>query len=549
MRDRRRRLCSLVSAVATWTLLGAGCGGDRATAPPPVARVVVTAPATLLQFGEAVTVTAAVLGADGRPLTGRAVQWSSSQEALATVSATGVVTAGAVRGGTPEPVTITASSEGVAGTVALSVAPVPAAAVALTPGALTLSPGQTQAVAALLRDATGGTLSGRTITWSSSAPAVATVSAQGVVTGVAAGTAFIAARSDAARDSVAVVVVPAARLVFDVVPAQLPPRFGVGIVVRATLTGSDTLAGFAGTVTLQGEEGAVPFLGQPTAVARGGVATFHDLAITTAGSYRLRATAPQLGAAVSPPITVAATSTLPTIAVGTVTRSVVGAGYPGTSRYQVPVTLRDGAGQLAGPTPVTAAIVRGSATVLAGATTVTTAQGVATFDLTLRGTETLDLLLTAPGYQAKVQGVANPTSTVAAVLAQRQGADSVVAVGAVARISATLANRSAASAHAVTYEVSWNPAQLSLATDTMAVSTAPAINRTQLAEGVLRVTLAESSRLATAGAEVVLQRLQLLVRPGASGEQRVRIVTLELRGATGELLAPRATAETSFRVP
>jgi hypothetical protein len=477
------------------------------------------------------------------------VLWHSSQEALATVSATGVVTAGVVRGGTPEPVTITASSEGVSGTVALSVAPIPAATVALTPGALTLQPGQAQPLAALLRDATGGTLSGRTITWGSSAPAVATVNSQGVVTGVAAGAAFIAARSDAARDSVAVVVVPAARLVFDVVPTQVLPGFGVGIVVRATLTGSDTLTGFAGAVTLQGDEGAVPFLGVPTAVARGGVVTFHDLAITTAGSYRLRATAPALGAAVSPPITVTATSTLPTIAVGPVTRSVVGAGYPGTARYQVPVTLRDGAGQLAAPTPVTVAIVRGSATVLAGATTLTTAQGAATFDLTLRGTEALDLLLTAPGYQAKVQGVANPTSTVAAVLAQRQGADSVVAAGASARITATLANRAATPAHAVTYEVSWNPAQLSLAADTMAVGTAPVINRTQLAEGVLRVTLAESSRLAAAGAEVALQRLQLLVRPGASGEQRVRIVTLELRGATGELLAPRVTAETAFRVP
>jgi hypothetical protein len=132
---------------------------------------------------------------------------------------------------------------------------------------------------------------------------------------------------------------------------------------------------------------------------------------------------------------------------------------------------------------------------------------------------------------------------------QRNTADSVVAVGGTARLSATLANRTGVPVHAVTYELSWNPAQLSLAADTVAVGTAPAINRAQLAEGVLRVTLAESAPLAAAGTDVLLHRLHLLVRPGASGEQRVRIVTLELRGPAGELLGPRTTAETLFWVP
>lgn len=626
------RVSALVPVLIS--LLLAGCGGDRPVAPPRAARVTVTAPVTTLRFGETAALVAAVLDANGRLLTGRAVTWGSGNDAVAAVSAAGVVTAGAVRGGTSETVTVTATSEGVSGTVALQVAPIPAAQVTLTPAALALQPGQAQPLAAALRDATGGALTGRTITWSSSAPAVATVSAQGVVTAVGAGTTHVTAQSDAARDSVPVtvtvpvasltlspdslllalgdtrpftavvrdaagavlagrpvswsssapaiatvaadgrvtgvaagralviarsearadtapvtVVVPSARLVFDRVPAHVPPGFGVGIVVRATSTGSDTLAAFTGAVTLQGDGDAVPFLGTPTAVARGGVATFHDLAISAAGTYRLRATAPSLASSVSPPIAVATTSSLPTITVGTVTRTVVSTAFPGTSRYLLPVTLRDGGGQLVGPTPVSVAILRGAATLLAGQTTVTTVQGAATFDLTVRGAEALDLLLTAPGFQSRVQGVSSPTGSVSGMTVQRNTADSVVAVGGTARLSATLANRTGVPVHAVTYELSWNPAQLSLAADTVAVGTAPAINRAQLAEGVLRVTLAESAPLAAAGTDVLLHRLHLLVRPGASGEQRVRIVTLELRGPAGELLGPRTTAETLFRVP
>lgn len=630
----RLLLRRLTGGTVMGTLLAAGCGGERATEPPAVARVTVTAPVTTLQFGETVTLVATPRAGDGAPLAGRTVRWSSANEAVAPVTTGGTVTAGAVRGGAPETVTITATIEGVAGTVALTVAPVPAASLTIAPRTLSLQPGQSQPLTAALRDATGSALTERPVTWGSSAPAVATVSAQGAVTAVAAGTAFISARSDAARDSVAVtvvapvasvtivpdslvlslgdartlaavprdaggavlagravtwtstapaiatvsadgrvsgvaagralviarsetradtapvtVVVPVARLVFDRVPSPVAPGFGVGIVVRATSTGADTLVGFAGAVTLQAEEGSLTFVGSPTATAQRGVAVFNDVAIPTAGTYRLRATAPTMGPAVSPPLTIAPTTTLPAITVGTVTRTTVVTGFPGTSRYQLPVTLRDASGQPAGPTPVSVAIVRGAGTVVAGGAPVTTEAGAATVDVTIRGAEALDLLITAPGFQSRVQGVSNPTSASSGVALSRTAADTVVAVDGIARLTATLVHRAPVAAHAVTYEVSWNPAQLRLAADTVAVGAAPAINRTQLAEGVLRVTFAESAPLGAVGADTPLHRLSLQVRPGASGEQRVRLVTLELRGPAGEVLAPRVTSETIFRVP
>src|SRR5688572_16664765 len=70
------------------------------------------------------------------------------------------------------------------------------ASVGVTPATLTLTTGQTQQLTATLRDAGGAVLTGRTITWTTSAPTVATVSSSGLVTAVASGTATITATSE-----------------------------------------------------------------------------------------------------------------------------------------------------------------------------------------------------------------------------------------------------------------------------------------------------------------------------------------------------------------
>ena len=76
--------------------------------------------------------------------------------------------------------------------------PMPAAvsSVAVTPAILSLIPGGTGQLTATVRDAAGGVLSGRAISWQSSAIATATVSADGAVSGVAFGTATISATSE-----------------------------------------------------------------------------------------------------------------------------------------------------------------------------------------------------------------------------------------------------------------------------------------------------------------------------------------------------------------
>jgi Bacterial Ig-like domain (group 2) len=87
-----------------------------------VATVAVTLASPTVTVGSSVQATAVLKDADGNVLTGHLVTWTSSNTALATVTAAGVVT-GVAAGG---PVTITATSDGQSGTTGVTVVdPVP----------------------------------------------------------------------------------------------------------------------------------------------------------------------------------------------------------------------------------------------------------------------------------------------------------------------------------------------------------------------------------------------------------------------------------------
>ncbi len=83
----------------------------------------------------------------------------------------------------------------------------PVASVTVTPAAASVVMTHTLQLAATLRDADSNALVGRPVTWTSGNPKVATVSATGLVTGVAADTATIVAASGGIRGTAAVTVV------------------------------------------------------------------------------------------------------------------------------------------------------------------------------------------------------------------------------------------------------------------------------------------------------------------------------------------------------
>jgi uncharacterized protein YjdB len=112
-------------------------------------------------------------------------------------------------GSTPGSQLVTATAGSLAGlplTIAATATPVPVASVAVSPATASLTVGATQQLTATPRDSAGATLTGRVVTWASSASGVAMVSSGGLVTAVAAGSATITATSEGISGTATVTV-------------------------------------------------------------------------------------------------------------------------------------------------------------------------------------------------------------------------------------------------------------------------------------------------------------------------------------------------------
>jgi uncharacterized protein YjdB len=167
----------------------------------PVASVTVTLNAPSLAVGQVTQANATARDANNNALTGRAIAWSSSNTAVATVDSTGRVTAVAVGSAN-----IVATSEGKSGQATATVNQVPVASVTVSPSSASMNVGQTAQLTATTRDANNTVLTGRSVAWSSSNASIATVSASGLVTGVSAGSATILASSEGKTGSATIAV-------------------------------------------------------------------------------------------------------------------------------------------------------------------------------------------------------------------------------------------------------------------------------------------------------------------------------------------------------
>jgi trimeric autotransporter adhesin len=153
--------------------------------------------------GQTLQLSAIVTDDRGQVLTGRTVSYVSSDPQVATVSASGLVT-----GVTAGAVTITATSEGASGTATITVAPEPVFSVVVSPSTATLSVGQPLQLSLIARSATGQVLSltGRSISWSTSTPAITSVSSSGMVTALSVGTGVVIGTVDGKQASAQITV-------------------------------------------------------------------------------------------------------------------------------------------------------------------------------------------------------------------------------------------------------------------------------------------------------------------------------------------------------
>ncbi len=170
-------------------------------APRTVASVNVVPPRRRLMVGETIGLFASPVDATGTPVRGRRAAWATNDSTVATVSTRGIVTG--VGAGTA---VISATIDGKSAESTVIVSRIPVARMTVSGADAPLAIGETVRLTASLFAQDGHRLDGYPVSWTTTNPAVVTVTSEGVMTAVAAGRASIKASSGGQSASRAVVV-------------------------------------------------------------------------------------------------------------------------------------------------------------------------------------------------------------------------------------------------------------------------------------------------------------------------------------------------------
>ena len=246
------------AAVGGWLVLGNGSTPAPDTvvsqanvatteaAPPAasVALVEVVPPHLALTRGSTAALNATPRDASGAAVDAAPVSWVSADPDVAAVSADGLVTAVA-----PGTTTISARSEGSSASIAVTVtAPQPRVAtperaaprvtsVVVSPPSASTLVGGTRRLTAAAYDQSGAEMSGRRFTWASSDPAVASVTPDGLVSGVSEGAARVTASSGSYAGTATITVGP--RPVASVALSPARGQIAVGATLQLSATARD----------------------------------------------------------------------------------------------------------------------------------------------------------------------------------------------------------------------------------------------------------------------------------------------------------------------
>jgi hypothetical protein len=203
---------------------------------------------------------------------GATVTWQTSQPAVATIDAQGDVTGGGV--GVTQ---ISAAYEGVAGATSVTVGPPALLAITVSPNQSSLPAGESAQFTATgnFSDGTVQNLTNRA-TWTSSAPAIASVGPDGAAVAIAVGTLTISATVGYVTGTAGLIVTPAVVIALSIVPATVSMVLENTRQFQAIATLSNgTTQNMTATVTWSSAQPGV------ASVSSGGLVTANQVGSTT----------------------------------------------------------------------------------------------------------------------------------------------------------------------------------------------------------------------------------------------------------------------------
>ena len=341
------------TATLTWEdSTGAFSGSLTVTAVVLVTSVTVDPTSATIDPGTTTTLTATVAPANA---TTSDVTWTSSNPAVATVDATGLVSG--VAAGTAV-ITATAhdgSQVSGSSTITVTAAPIPVTSITVSPAATSIEAGTTDTLTATVAPANATTPG---VTWTSSDPTVATVDTTGLVTGITAGTVVITATATDGSGVTGTAHVT-------VTPPIVPPIPVTSITINlstATIDAGTTAALTATVLPTNATSPTVTWTSSDPTVAT--VGTNGLVTALTAGTTVITATATD-GSGVTSSVDITVTPAQPvasapnsTVALDTgLATTTEGAARlaDGSDEYTITITVCDSAGQpLAGQSQILA---------------------------------------------------------------------------------------------------------------------------------------------------------------------------------------------------
>ncbi|MGA8212195.1 MAG: Ig-like domain-containing protein [Candidatus Sulfotelmatobacter sp.] len=205
-----------------------------------------------LGYGEQFSATATFSDSSTQDITQSAL-WTSSVPSVATINSSGYATS--ISTGTT---TVSATFGSMSAGATLMVNPAIAISLVVTPASSSVIVGGQQQISATLNYSNGSSVNvTSTVTWSSSKPAVATVSSDGLATGVADGSSTIEATWGSNSLTATATVTVSAPMVSGAIPGW--PTFGIDLISVSPFPGVNGAAGPSGT-------GGVRLLGIPKAM-------------------------------------------------------------------------------------------------------------------------------------------------------------------------------------------------------------------------------------------------------------------------------------------